>query len=121
MDDHDVISTLKTAPSFGTRLIIPTTGSQSASLIQVNMHRSDERRKVRETTNSKAVGALAHKGKRDCTQGRQIDTCPAMRRASQVVDIRKGLVASVATLLYASPRDFACSVNVFICVCMNSV
>src|SRR6516164_9360898 len=42
----------------------------------------------------------------------------AMRRAIQV-DIRKGLVASVAALLYASPRDLACSANLFICVCMN--
>ena len=37
-----------TAPSLGTRLIIPTTGSQSASLIEVKMHRSDERLKFRE-------------------------------------------------------------------------
>jgi hypothetical protein len=45
---------------------------------------------------------------------------PAIQRASQM-DIRKGLVAFVAALLYASPRDLACSVNVFICVCMNSL
>jgi hypothetical protein len=44
----------------------------------------------------------------------------ANRHAIQV-DIRKGLVASVAALLYASPRDLACSANLFICVCMNSV
>jgi len=42
------LAMLKTAPSLGTRLIIPTTGSQSASLIEVKMHRSDERLKFRE-------------------------------------------------------------------------
>ena len=46
---------------------------------------------------------------------------PAMRRPSQVDIIRKVLVASVAVLLYVSPRDFACSANLLICVCINSV
>ena len=55
-----------------------------------------------------------------CTLGRQIGQ--RGRDAMRIqVDIRKGLVAPVAALLYASPRDFTCSANVFICVCMNSL
>src|SRR5215471_15103503 len=61
---------------------------------------------------SHGVPQLGHSG--------SFATLAAMRRASQV-DIRKGLVASVAALLYASPRDLACSVNEFNCLCMNSV
>jgi hypothetical protein len=47
----------ETAPSLRTRFIIPTTGSQSASLIEVNMHRPDKR-----LTNSKAVGGTQPNG-----------------------------------------------------------
>ena len=43
-------------------------------------------------------------------------TLAAILRATQV-DI--GLVAFVAALLYASPRDLACPVREFNCICMN--
>jgi hypothetical protein len=69
--------------------------------------------------NSASAGALERK--RDfALKVRRLADLPEMRRAIQV-DIPKRLVASVAAFVYVSPRDLACSANVFICVCMNSV